>query len=156
MQITTHLAQETQAVAARILAAIDALPSSSGALVIRLEGDLGAGKTTFVQGLVRTMGVTDTVRSPTFVLMKRYARPGARDVVHMDCYRIHRPDEVASLDLPTLFADPDVLMLIEWPERNTDILPSATLTISLAHAGGDARTITIPDELSQGMENSVS
>ena len=142
--------------AARILAAIDALPSSSGALVIRLEGDLGAGKTTFVQGLVRTMGVTDTVRSPTFVLMKRYARPGARDVVHMDCYRIHRPDEVASLDLPTLFADPDVLMLIEWPERITDILPSATLTISLAHAGGDARTITIPDELSQGMENSVS
>ncbi|MEK7600407.1 MAG: tRNA (adenosine(37)-N6)-threonylcarbamoyltransferase complex ATPase subunit type 1 TsaE [Patescibacteria group bacterium] len=156
MQITTHSAQETQAVAARILASLDALPTSRGALVIRLEGDLGAGKTTFVQGLVRAMGVMDAVRSPTFVLMKRYPRPGARDVVHMDCYRIHRPDEVASLDLPALFTDPDVLMLIEWPERIADILPSTTLTISLAHAGGDARTITIPDELSQGMENSVS
>lgn len=142
--------------AARILASLDALPSSGSALVIRLEGDLGAGKTTFVQGLVRAMGVTDAVRSPTFVLMKRYPRQGARDVVHMDCYRIHRPDEVASLDLPSLFTDPDVLMLIEWPERIADILPSSTLTISLAHAGGDARTITIPDELSQGMENSVS
>src|SRR6185295_12819083 len=88
--------------------------------VIWLEGDLGAGKTTFVQSLVRGLGVTTPATSPTYALVHHY--PGARGpVYHVDCYRLRTPAEAHDLDWETLVSGD--AQLIEWPEKAGDWAP---------------------------------
>ena len=83
----------------------------SGGDVIVLTGDLGAGKTTFVQGAAKALGVTDKVASPTFTLVKRYR--GSRPVNHVDVYRLDRIQEVIDLGFEDLL-DPDGVTFVEW------------------------------------------
>ncbi len=104
------------------------LPSGS---VVFFEGDLGSGKTTLVQAMVRGLGVPGNATSPTYSLVHRYQ--GARGpVFHLDCYRLRSPDEAADLDWETLMREGDAL-LIEWPERAGSYLPAPTLRCRLAH-----------------------
>jgi tRNA threonylcarbamoyladenosine biosynthesis protein TsaE len=98
------------------------LPSGA---VIALEGDLGAGKTTLAQAIVRGLGVAEPASSPTYALVHRYAGPRG-PVFHLDCYRLRTPSEAADLDWEGLLRDGDVL-LIEWPERAGPWLPVPTL-----------------------------
>lgn len=98
--------------------------------VVWLTGELGAGKTTFVQSLVRGLGVRMAATSPTYALVHQYA--GARGpVYHVDCYRLRHPDEAHDLDWETLSRG-DAL-LIEWPERAGAWAPRATRTVALTH-----------------------
>ena len=98
--------------------------------VVWLTGELGAGKTTFVQSLVRGLGVGAAATSPTYALVHQYA--GARGpVYHVDCYRLRHPGEAHDLDWETLSGG-DAL-LIEWPERAGDWAPRATYLVSLGH-----------------------
>ncbi|HEU5218170.1 MAG TPA: tRNA (adenosine(37)-N6)-threonylcarbamoyltransferase complex ATPase subunit type 1 TsaE [Gemmatimonadales bacterium] len=98
--------------------------------VIWLEGDLGAGKTTFVQALVRGLGVTTPATSPTYALVHHYeGRDGA--VYHVDCYRLARPDEAHDLDWATLQGG--AALLIEWPERAGVWAPRASRRVTLEH-----------------------
>jgi tRNA threonylcarbamoyl adenosine modification protein YjeE len=98
--------------------------------VVWLEGDLGSGKTTFVQALVRGLGVTTTATSPTYALVHHYAgRDGP--VYHVDCYRLARPDEARDLDWDAL--QQGAALLIEWPERAGAWAPRATRRVRLAH-----------------------
>ena len=99
--------------------------------VVWLEGELGAGKTTFARGLVQSLGVPGPAPSPTYALVHHYdGRRGP--VYHVDCYRLGSPDEARDLDWETLSTG-DAL-LIEWPERGGSWVPRPTYRIRLAHA----------------------
>ena len=98
--------------------------------VVWLEGDLGAGKTTLVQAIVRGLGVAEPATSPTYDLVHRYQGPRG-PVYHVDCYRLRRPEDAADLDWETLAAGD--LLLVEWPERAGAWAAPATRVIRLAH-----------------------
>lgn len=108
--------------------------------VVHLQGDLGAGKSTLARAWLRALGVTGTIRSPTYTLVERYPLP-ARDgeAVHLDLYRIAAPDELAFLGLDDV---PAVLWLVEWPDRGVGALPPADLVLELAVAGS-GRTVHV-------------
>ena len=100
----------------------------SGGDVIVLTGDLGAGKTTFVQGAAKALGVTDKVASPSFTLVKRYR--GSRPVNHVDVYRLDRIQEVIDLGFEDLL-DPDGVTFVEWGDVIEELLPDAYLEVEL-------------------------
>lgn len=103
------------------------------AVVIALKGDLGAGKTTFVQELALQLGVTETVTSPTFTIMKQYqtSHPDFSDLIHIDAYRIEQVDELGPLRFSLLLEQPNTLMCIEWPENIASALPPDPIYISI-------------------------
>lgn len=100
--------------------------------VIALHGDLGAGKTTLVRGLIRSLGYTGIVTSPTYTLMEPYAL-AERTVFHLDLYRLAEAEELAMLGLRDIDLDRD-LLLVEWPEQGAPLLPAIDLTLWLADA----------------------
>jgi tRNA threonylcarbamoyladenosine biosynthesis protein TsaE len=108
--------------------------------VIYLAGPLGAGKTTFARALLRALGVSVRIKSPTYTLIESYALDGLT-VHHLDLYRIAAAGEVEWLGLSDLAAGKQ-LWLIEWPERARGAIPAPDLTVDLAHAG-DARDLTL-------------
>lgn len=112
--------------------------------VILLDGDLGAGKTTFTQGFARRLGVTETVTSPTFTLVRSYATDAGFDLYHADLYRLEHLSEVVDLALPELLEDGGVAV-IEWGERGSPALDPAHLSIQISHddSGEDARRLDI-------------
>ena len=99
--------------------------------VITLEGDLGAGKTTLVQAIVRGYGVRDAVTSPTFAIVHQYGAPRS-PVFHLDLYRLAGPHQLANIGWDDAVASRAVL-LVEWPDRAAGQLPRATHAITLAH-----------------------
>jgi tRNA threonylcarbamoyladenosine biosynthesis protein TsaE len=107
-----------------------------------LTGDLGAGKTTLVQGIGRGLGVEDHVASPTFTLVREYA--GRLDVAHVDVYRLERVQDVVDLALDELGGSERVL-LIEWGDAVQDLLPEDRLRVQLTtdRAGTESRRIEI-------------
>ena len=122
---TSHLQQaatdaETQALGASLGRALTA-----GA-VIYLHGTLGAGKTTFVRGLLRGLGFQDKVKSPTYTIVEPYETEKF-DVYHFDLYRLIKPDELRQIGLEDYFTKHSVC-LIEWPEKGAPLLPAADLT----------------------------
>jgi tRNA threonylcarbamoyladenosine biosynthesis protein TsaE len=142
MEYHSHSIQETQEIAATIARETVERPTTSGAQVFALEGDLGAGKTTFVQGFLTSLGVTDKVKSPTFLLMKRYSAKG-RDVYHLDCYRLMGSQDLAPLEIDIIFKNPQAIILVEWAERIADILPPNHTTIRIEHLSDHERKIII-------------
>ncbi len=99
--------------------------------VVWLTGELGAGKTTFVQAVARAAGACPAT-SPTFALVHEYPSP-AGTLVHADCYRLRAPEEALDLDFPDLVRHAR-LVLVEWPERAGPHAPPPTAHIRLAHA----------------------
>lgn len=108
--------------------------------IIVLEGGLGAGKTAFVAGLAEGLGVTETVTSPTFVLVRRY-EDGFMPLVHADVYRLATSGEFEDLDL--LHSSRDGLLAIEWGDAVVGSLPDTYLTVELKQSGEGSRTIRI-------------
>lgn len=105
--------------------------------VVTLEGQLGAGKTTFVQAIARGLGVGVGATSPTYALLHRY-RGRRGPVFHLDCYRLRSPEEAADLDWEGLLRDGDAV-LIEWPERAGAWVPEPTRRFRLHHLTDAAR-----------------
>lgn len=110
--------------------------------VLLLQGQLGAGKTTFAQGIGAGLGVDGPVRSPTFVLLARHeGASGAMPLSHADLYRLDDPAQVDELSLEEQAADG--VLLVEWPERGLEALPLSHLLVVFEPAGGGtARRIT--------------
>jgi len=105
--------------------------------VICLQGDLGAGKTTFVQGLAQGWGSIDSVSSPTFILINQYRRADGGCLFHLDAYRLDSVPEAEELDLDTMLGEG--ALIIEWPERLGDLIPSENLWINLDHIADEHR-----------------
>ncbi len=125
---TRHIPWPSEAECARFAADIAAHPSVRDA-VIELYGPLGAGKTTFVRHLLRALGVTGRVKSPTYALMEPYHVDG-RDIAHLDLYRMSQPHEWADAGLRDIFAQPG-LKLVEWPQNAAGQLPLPDLRLHI-------------------------
>lgn len=104
---------------------------------ICLQGDLGAGKTTFVQGIAQGWGSLDAVSSPTFILVNVYRGEGRKQLFHMDAYRLESTLEAEELDLSAMLAQGP--LLVEWPERMEKLIPQEHLWITLQHVDEDKR-----------------
>jgi len=109
--------------------------------VICLEGELGAGKTTFTQGLAQGWGSMDAVSSPTFIIVNSYRRAGDGRLFHMDAYRLDSTREAAELDLDEMLAQG--ALIIEWPERIESILPGERLWFLIEHVSDEHRRMFI-------------
>jgi len=105
--------------------------------VICLQGDLGAGKTTFVQGIAQGWGSLDSVSSPTFIIVNMYRRGDEACLFHMDAYRLDSAPEAEELDLDTMLSQGP--LLIEWPERMDGLVPQERLWIHLEHVAEEER-----------------
>ena len=126
------------------------LRRSDRASVITLEGELGAGKTTFVKGFAKALGIKAKVKSPTFVLMKKYliyvlrsTFHAPRYLYHLDCYRVRDHKDLATLDLKSIFQSPNNVVLIEWPERVSKILPKKLIKVHIDHISKNERKIQV-------------
>jgi tRNA threonylcarbamoyladenosine biosynthesis protein TsaE len=108
-------------------------PCMQPGLVVWLDGDLGAGKTTLVRGLLRALGDSGPVKSPTYALVEIHVVSGL-NLYHFDFYRFNQPEEYLDAGLDEYFAD-DGICLVEWPERASPYLPAADLHIRLTVAG---------------------
>jgi tRNA threonylcarbamoyladenosine biosynthesis protein TsaE len=137
MEQVTGSPQETEALAARLAAHLRV-----GDLVA-VSGDLGAGKTTFVRGAARALGVIGPVSSPTFTIGHRYEAP--TPVAHLDLYRIVGLDPEEWGDLEPYFDGS--IAFVEWPEHGGDWLPRARVTVTLSHVDESHRNVRIDSDL---------
>jgi tRNA threonylcarbamoyladenosine biosynthesis protein TsaE len=142
---------EEQVVASDVLPSLDraALARAAAALaaqlrpgdVVALSGGLGAGKTTFVRGLITALhGSDDAVSSPTFIFRQRYA--GVPPVEHLDLYRIEDPAQTVDLGLDDAFGS-GVVTLIEWPERAPGLVPPGAIRVHIDGSGEEPRRLRI-------------
>jgi len=114
------------------------LDPGSAPLVVYLEGDLGAGKTSFARGMLRALGETGPVRSPTYGLLAEYGTPAGR-VVHIDLYRLRSPAELSALGLADHLPG-SLLWLVEWPEKGRGgLMPAADAVLRLEVEGSGRR-----------------
>ncbi len=119
-------------------------PKEERATLITLSGELGAGKTAFVQAAATALGVMDHVTSPTFVLAKRYellGMPFAR-LIHIDAYRLKDGEDLRSISFNELMQDSENLVALEWPEIVADGLPVADVAIRLEVLSDGSRSLT--------------
>lgn len=119
------------------------------ATVVALLGDLGAGKTTFVQSVAKELNIEEIVTSPTFTIMKGYKIPTNQfftRLIHVDAYRFELLEEVKPLKLEEIFVDPKTLVFIEWAEKIRPILPTNTLFLNFKISANEGREITITKE----------
>lgn len=133
--ITTVSAEETRGIAAELAAV---LPSNA---TLALHGDMGVGKTTFVQGLAQGLGVRGPVTSPTFAIYTVY-RGAGRTLVHLDAYRLESESQVEALLLEEFLVAPWVLA-VEWPEKTGAWLPANAWHLTLAIVEDDRHRISL-------------
>ena len=133
METITSSPEETEALAARLAARLRAGD------VVSVTGELGAGKTTFVRGAARALGVTEPVSSPTFTIGHRY--DASPPVAHLDLYRLQGIDPSEWGDLEPYFDGS--IAFVEWPEHGGAWLPGRRATVTLSHVDERHRRITI-------------
>jgi tRNA threonylcarbamoyladenosine biosynthesis protein TsaE len=105
--------------------------------IICLQGDLGAGKTTFTQGLAQGWGSIDSVSSPTFIIVNMYRRANGGKLFHLDAYRLDSVPEAEELDLDAMLAEGS--LIVEWPERLGGLIPKERMWINLDHIEEEQR-----------------
>lgn len=108
------------------------------AYVIGLVGDLGGGKTTFLQGFAKGLRIKDKILSPTFIIMRRF-----KNFYHVDCYRIQKPEEILDLGLKEIISNPKNIVAIEWADRLQAILPKNTLMLEFEFIDEKTRRIVV-------------
>ena len=123
----------TESLGAALARAFTGASVGARGAVLYLRGELGSGKTTCARSLLHALGVTATVRSPTYTLVDTYSI-GDLNCVHVDLYRIRSTAEVEELGLRDL-TGPGYLMLVEWPEKGADAVPHADVDLQLQYAG---------------------
>ena len=133
MEKITHSAQETKSLAQELLKTLQ--PPA----VIALYGDLGSGKTTFVQGLAEGLGIKQRLLSPTFIIHRVYPLKNQQQFHHLDLYRV---EDAKFLGLDELFQDQKAIIVIEWAEKMEKFLPANTIKIRFEHQEGDKRKIS--------------
>lgn len=151
-KFVTNSFKETQKVAAGLAAQILRRKQTKQAVVLALSGDLGAGKTTFLQGFAQGLGIAEVVNSPTFTVMKKYRIPvspaGRQDekyknFYHIDCYRLESPEEILVLGFEEIISDPENIVAVEWAEKIGNLLPKNSISIKSRHLEENKRELTI-------------
>ncbi len=110
--------------------------------ILALYGDLGSGKTTFVQGLAEGLGVKQKIISPTFIIARKYEL-GERNFYHIDLYRIEETSDVESIGLSEIINDKSNIVTIEWPEKIEKLLPKNRMNLHFEYLEDDKRKIEI-------------
>ena len=115
------------------------------AFIIALEGDLGSGKTTFIQGLTKGLQIKESVLSPTFLILKQFliSFKGYRNFYHIDAYRLKNPKELLELGFKDLINNPENIIVIEWADKIKKILPKNILRIKFKNLGKNKRKIVL-------------
>ena len=172
MRYITKTANETKEVAARCAKKIAQQKPGRRAVVVGLIGDLGSGKTTFVQGFARALGIRRRMVSPTFTIMRRYRIPhrtsakrskhsnyklprhrrglGGRAItnykylIHVDAYRVHKPAELRIIKFESWLMDPTAIVLIEWADLVEKKFRRGARIIRFHHTLDSSRTISVP------------
>ena len=139
MEVITKSAQETAALGEKL-----ANNLKEGAVVC-LYGELGSGKTVFVQGLAKGLGIKERILSPTFVMVRSYALCAMRYTTfyHIDLYRIENEKDIEGLGLEEIWNDPKNIVAIEWAEKIKNILPKKRVDIHFKYLNNNQRQITI-------------
>ncbi|HZX49654.1 MAG TPA: tRNA (adenosine(37)-N6)-threonylcarbamoyltransferase complex ATPase subunit type 1 TsaE [Candidatus Paceibacterota bacterium] len=136
--IYTHSTLETKALGALVAKSfLQGTKETNRAVVLALEGELGSGKTTFVQGFAKALGIQENVLSPTFVIVREHGK-----LYHIDCYRLSSGEELKALGWDKMVSHPGSFVLVEWPENIRELLPPYTKTISFATLEGEERVIS--------------
>jgi len=153
MKFYARSAAETKLLAGKLAReALVAARRLRKALVISLEGNLGAGKTTFTQGFARGLGIKARILSPTFVLVRKFfiprssrskTHPSEHFFYHIDCYRLRKPKELLDLGWREALRDPGSIVLVEWGDKIRGILPGDFLRIVFGVRGKKEREISI-------------
>ena len=143
MKYKTHSLEETQKIADDFVSTLRSL--SDKAVVVGLYGNLGAGKTAFSKCVAKTLGVDDTVTSPTFVIEKIYELKDKKftHLIHIDAYRLEKSSELLHLGWEEIITDSKNLILIEWPENVADIMPKHVKIFLKPLKNEDSREIEI-------------
>ena len=131
---------------ARTLAAARAWP-----LVIGLRGDLGSGKTTWVRAMLRGLGYSGRVPSPTYTLLEQYTC-GELSIVHLDLYRLRGAAELENLGLRDWLAEPQLWIAVEWPERAPELAERCDVTLEFAIPPAGGRRVTVGGQTRLGIE----
>lgn len=137
--IISHSPDQTRAIGANLGKVVP-----RGSLLL-ISGDIGAGKTTFVQGLARPLQTGDQIQSPTFTIVAEHAGTGTDGIplrlYHIDLYRLTGAGDLDSIGLDEYLSDPDGITIIEWPERGRDWLPKEYLLIDLQTVSDSKRNL---------------
>lgn len=137
MEYTTNSAKETQDLAKK-------LAKNLTSRVITLTGDLGAGKTTFVQGLAEGLGIKEKIISPTFVLIRQHPIPNSnKTLFHIDLYRLGEIKDLQDLGLDEILDNPNHIILIEWAEKLGNLLPEKAVRINVRQISENVREIEV-------------
>lgn len=144
MKVVTKSKEETKKVAESFIVTLK--PKKEEATVICLFGDLGAGKTTFVQGVASALFIKEVIQSPTFVLMKRFQIEAPfKSLIHLDAYRIDDEKELEPLGFKEILSDFENLIIIEWPERIKNSIPENAVSVKFKFIDEMTREIMLPD-----------
>lgn len=139
-KITTKNEKETFAIGVNLAKKL------KGGEVLALFGDLGAGKTKFLQGLAKGLGVKNKVNSPTFNILKIYKIKGDKTIktfCHIDAYRLPSEKDLITLGVEEYFQDENTVTAIEWAEKIKKILPKKTIMVDIKHLSEEERAIKI-------------
>lgn len=172
-KIITISHENTQETARNFIGEILKRKNKGRAIVIAIEGDLGAGKTTFTQGMAKAIGIKDNITSPTFVLIKKYEvtppqsspyvkpalpviapqlrrggeKEGFKNLFHIDCYRIEKPWQLQELGFEEIISNPKNIIVIEWPEKIAEILPDDAIKIKFEFIEENKRKILFNNKI---------
>ncbi len=142
---TTKTAKETQSIGQKIAKDVVKKNGFNHATVLLLRGNLGGGKTTFLQGFAKGLGVKEKVLSPTFAIMKKFKIIKSKNFnyfYHLDCYRINKPEEILELGFKEIIYDPKNIVAVEWPEKIEKYLEKNLTEIHFKFIDQDQREIT--------------
>jgi tRNA threonylcarbamoyladenosine biosynthesis protein TsaE len=118
--------------------------TASGSVILGLSGNLGGGKTTFLQGFAKGLGIKEKILSPTFVILKKFlAGKPFKNFYHIDCYRLKSGKDILELGLKEILENPENIVAIEWPEKVKKILPKNIITINFKFIDKKTRELTI-------------
>lgn len=122
---------------------VESLAVGRKATVVALQGELGAGKTTFTKQVGQLLGISENMHSPTFVIMKVYEIDwkGFKNLIHVDAYRIEKESELLHLGWEKMLSEPENLIFIEWPENVPNLIPPEAKRIHLKHVDENTREI---------------
>lgn len=139
--ITTNY-KETQKLGFALAKEILKIRNNKTAVVVSLKGDLGGGKTTFLQGFAKGLGIKQKILSPTFVIQKRF-KIKSGNFFHIDCYRLKDHKDIIEIGFNDIIKEPQNIVAVEWPEKIKKVLPKKYILIEFKSLGEEKREIKI-------------